>query len=349
MSQIDGQTNKKIRLNEITWMRTILAVLIVFMHSFACYNYNWSEPQGFVDISTYKWLNRMSFSFTLEAFVFISGFLFAFQRITLKREDGFLKLFSSKCRRLFLPSIIFSLLYFVLFYDYQGFAKFAYSIINGCGHMWFLPMLFWCFIGCWLLEKIPLKDSWKMLFLIAINLLTIFSIPLRLDRTAIFIFYFYGGFLVYKHSDIIKPKYTLPNLRLSWIVFYLSFIVLRPLRDYLICGDNEPIHMQVLLSVSSRACQLIYASLGIIAFYFTAVYYTQKHEISSITIKLSNCCFGIYLIQQFILMLVYYKTNIPVILGPYWLPWFGFIVTILISYFFTVGFLKTKVGRFLIG
>lgn len=40
----------KIRLEEVTLMRTILALLIVFMPSFTCYNGSWKEPAGYVDI-----------------------------------------------------------------------------------------------------------------------------------------------------------------------------------------------------------------------------------------------------------------------------------------------------------
>lgn len=36
----------KIRLDEVILMRTILALLIVFMHSFTCYNGSWKEPVG---------------------------------------------------------------------------------------------------------------------------------------------------------------------------------------------------------------------------------------------------------------------------------------------------------------
>lgn len=76
---------ERIRLDEVTLMRCILALLIVFMHAFTCYDGSWREPVGYVDIPLYKWLARSSFAFTLEAFVFISGYLYAFQRISLKR------------------------------------------------------------------------------------------------------------------------------------------------------------------------------------------------------------------------------------------------------------------------
>lgn len=79
------ETKQKIQLDEVTLMRCILALLIVFMHSFTCYNGSWRAPVGYVEVPLYKWLARISFACTLEAFVFISGYLFAFQRITLNR------------------------------------------------------------------------------------------------------------------------------------------------------------------------------------------------------------------------------------------------------------------------
>ncbi|MBR1461787.1 MAG: hypothetical protein IJ604_00185 [Prevotella sp.] len=88
MEVIANTSKPKVRLDEVTLMRCILAILIVFMHSFTCYNGGWEQPAGFIDIPVYKWLSRTSFAFTLEAFVFISGYLFAFQRITLKRTGG---------------------------------------------------------------------------------------------------------------------------------------------------------------------------------------------------------------------------------------------------------------------
>lgn len=219
-------------------MRTNLALLIVFMHSFTCYNGSWEQPAGYVDIPLYKWITRTSFAFTLEAFVFISGHLFAFQRITLKRTDA-RSLIVNKLKRLFLPSIIFGIFYFVLFYKYKGLGNAVYSIIEGCGHMWYLPMLFWCFIGGWLLEQIKIWDVWKMVILIILNLICIYPLPLRLISAASFMVYFYGGFLIYKYSDKIKAAITKKQLVWSWIIFVILFAILRPMRDVLVTNDTQ--------------------------------------------------------------------------------------------------------------
>lgn len=339
----------KIRLHEVTLMRTILALLIVFMHAFTCYGGSWKQPAGYVDIPLYKWLTRVSFAFTLEAFVFISGYLFAFQRITLKRTGGGISLIVNKLKRLILPSIIFSIIYFLLFYEYKGLGNAVYSIINGCGHMWFLPMLFWCFVGEWLLEQVKIKDGWKMAFLIALNLFNVVSLPLRLSSALSFLVYFYGGYLVYKHSEKIKSYINKKRFFISWVVFAVVFTIFRPLPDIIKADSTSSNVYKLLIVVIHHAGQLIYASAGIIAFYTTAVYYTQRHTLKPFTIKLAACCFGIYLFQQFILQLLYYKTTFPILVGPYWLPWCGFVIATVISYLLSNLLLRTKTGRFLIG
>lgn len=340
---------KKIRLDEVTLMRTILALLIVFMHAFTCYNGCWRQPAGYVDIPLYKWLARFSFAYTLEAFVFVSGYLFAFQRLTLNRIENVGRLIVNKLKRLVLPSIIFSVLYFILFYEYKGASNMVYFVINGCGHMWYLPMLFWCFIGGWLLEQVRIKDSWKLVFLVLLNLFSYQNFPLRLSNAFSFMVYFYGGFLCYKYSDKIKSLITKSNLVFSWMVFIVLFIIFRPLRDVLSVDATLPRVQKLLFSIGNHACQLFYACAGVIAFYATAVYYSRHHQLSKHTIKIAACCFGIYLFQQFVLQFIYYKTEFPVLVGSYWLPWCGFVIAAVVSYILSSLLLKTKTGRFLIG
>lgn len=90
------------------------------MHSFTCYNGSWAQPADFVDIPLYKWLTRITFAFTLEAFVFISGYLMAFRQFTLKKSVSDVNFIVNKLKRLILPSVIFSIFYFIFFYQYMG-------------------------------------------------------------------------------------------------------------------------------------------------------------------------------------------------------------------------------------
>ena len=340
---------ERIRLDEVTLMRCVLAILIVFMHAFTCYNHSWRAPEGFVDVPVYKWLARTSFAFTLEAYVFISGYLYAFQSITLNKKKSLGTLVAGKLKRLMLPCIIFSGVYLAIFSQYKGLGNMVYSIIIGCGHLWFLPMLFWCFLGGWLLDKIKVKNVWKLAFLVCLNLLVLIILPLQLTSAASFMVYFYAGFVVYKHKDAIQAAIMPKRLLWGWILFAVVFAVLRPLRDVLACTDDASKHVKLAMLVGNNACQLVYASLGVMVFYSTAVCYIQRHQLKQFAVKMAACCFGIYLFQQFILLLLYYKTNVPVEVGPYWLPWCGFVITVIISFILSALFLKTKAGRLLIG
>lgn len=337
------------RLDEVTLMRTILALLIVFMHSFTCYQGSWTQPPGFVEIPAYKWVARASFAFTLESFVFLSGYLFAFQRITLKRAGGGKSLIINKLKRLILPSMAFSILYFCLFSKYQSVSETVYTIINGCGHMWFLPMLFWCFVLAWFVLNIKIREEWKLFFLAVLNLCVLIQLPLRLSESVIYLVYFYGGYLLYskkaKTEGIITPRYLI----ILWSSFVVLFVILRPMQDYLEDIVELSFFLKLIFGMASNLCRLVFASVGLMAFYCTAVYYTKKHQISETTKNIAACCFGIYLFQQFILMILYYRTDVPLELGAYWLPWCGFVITTFLSYVLSFLLLKTKVGRFLIG
>lgn len=260
-----------------------------------------------------------------------------------------MQLIVSKLRRLILPSVIFCALYFPLFYDYKGIPDLLYNLINGCGHMWFLPMLFWCFIGAWLLEQIKVGDGWKMAFLVCLNLFFFVSLPLRISNATDYLFYFYGGYVVYKHSNQIKENLQDSHVMWGWIIFAVVFIALRPLKETFEVGGSEGIINKVITLSGRSVCQLIYASVGTMVFYFTAIYYTQRNQLKPFTIKLASCCFGIYLFQEFLLKGLYYKTGFAAVVGPYRLPWLGFAIVAPLSYLMTDLLLKTKAGKYLIG
>ena len=72
-------------LPNIVFTRLLLIFLLVVHHSFNIYSGSWTEPEGFKSISAYWWISKFSICFLLELFVFISGYLFAYQIIGLKK------------------------------------------------------------------------------------------------------------------------------------------------------------------------------------------------------------------------------------------------------------------------
>lgn len=114
--------------------------------------------------------------------------------------------------------------------------------------------------------------------------------------------------------------------------------------------DNQLIIKALNLSLS-KLLQIIYAFVGL-AMLFVFVGYKEKgrkDEIPQWLIRMGGLCFGVYLLQQFILMGVYDYTAIPSKVGCYWLPWVGFIVALMGSVLVAFLMVKTKIGKFLIG
>lgn len=110
-------SQNKSLIPEVSILRPVTVVLLVLMHSFTVFNHSWRPFDGYIDIETYKWITRVSFNFMMEMFVFISGYVLAYQIITLGRTYKWLDFAKRKFQRLIVPSIVFSLIYIPLLPD----------------------------------------------------------------------------------------------------------------------------------------------------------------------------------------------------------------------------------------
>ena len=145
----------------------------------------------------------LSHTFQLEAMVLISGSLLGYKLLLRKTETlTFNICVVKKAKRILLPSILFSILYYIIFFDTNApLFYIVLSIVNGCGHLWFLPMIFWCFVITYLIAKfIPPRSEYQNLLLIIFVLLAIYnplsSLPVGLGSVGNFLFYFYAGYLL---------------------------------------------------------------------------------------------------------------------------------------------------------
>ena len=134
-------------LDEISFIRPILIILLVAFHAFAPWDGSWPCFDGYQDNGLYWWIAKTTYSFMLPAFVFLSGYVWSYQREFLGRKETLKVLAIKKFKRLIVPSVVFSLAYICLIENTStGALSLIENIISGTGHMWFLPMLFICFI-----------------------------------------------------------------------------------------------------------------------------------------------------------------------------------------------------------
>lgn len=342
-------------LSNVSIIRPILLVLLVFYHAFAIYSGAWAPIVGYPEVPAYWWLDKLSYAFMLEMFVFISGYVFGFQVRTKGEEKLKAKnLLWGKFKRLMIPCMVFSLLYILLFGNItQPIHKTLYDLVNGVGHMWFLPMLFWCFVGVWVIEKLHLKSKWVISVLVVCSICSFLPLPLRLGTAMYYMFFFYVGYVLHKEDISLDCFYTLKNcivLAVAFCVLFPTLTLLRERLSDLIVVENQMV-MKAAIASSSTLMRLIYSSVGL-AMLFIIIGNKEKDRTTPLPqwiIKVGNLCFGVYLLQQFILIGLFKYTKLPDVLGCYWLPWMGFVVALIGSVLIAQLLVKTKPGKFLIG
>lgn len=222
-------------LTDVVVIRPILIVLLVFYHAFAIYGGAWEPIDGYPSIRLYWWMDWLSYSFMLETFVFISGYVFGYQ-VRIKGESMLeaKRLIPKKIKRLVIPSILFSLLYIILLGDItQHITITAYEVINGKAHMWFLPMLFWCFVGIWFIEKMQIQVKHVIFFLFIISVCSYDRLPFRIGNTMYYMLFFYVGYILQRKKVRIQGLYTLRAAMALILAFAIIFPSTTILRDSL--------------------------------------------------------------------------------------------------------------------
>ena len=341
--------NQRRTLNEVSLVRPVLILLLVLYHSFAPWTGSWKSFTGFEENKVYWWTGQFAYSFMLPMFTFVSGYVWAFQRETLKRKDSFTKLCIKKFKRLYIPSLIFSIVYILLYksppHTFSEYVDYTLQILKGVGHMWFLPMLFWCFVFFFAFLIIPYR-SIRWTIVVVLPLISILPLPLQINQACFYFVFFYLGYetmLVSNKMRKYATKLTISSVCVLFVTLFVTLIhVTTYLKDY-----SSDIHIIYKLSriFVTNLCHIIYAFAGILAIYLIAIWYTSNHTLSNWVIKIGGLCFGIYLYQQFILIFLYYHTDLPVYIGNMLLPWVGFCLTLLCSTIFTYITKLTKVGK----
>ena len=121
--------------------------------------------------------------------------------------------------------------------------------------------------------------------------------------------------------------------------------------DLILAYSHGSMSQKIAYHLLKRASTIAYSTLGV-AFLYVLINYLLKDNsivVHKTLLKLSGYCFGVYLFQQFILKLLIYNDWMINNFGTYWLPWISFLLALFLSLVFSWIFIKTKVGKILIG
>lgn len=334
-------------LYEVIYIRLFLIITLVFYHAFAIFSGAWEPIAGYPNIQLYSIMDKLSCACLLETFVFISGYILGYQ--VSKKGEEFIQtkeFILKKIKRLVVPSILFSVLYILMFGkgDKSGLST-IYEVVSGAGHMWFLPMLFWCFLFMYIINRVKaINRTFRTLLIITPLLicLSVLPLPFRLGSAMYYFPFFLGGYCV-KRSNLnwaYKAKIVFPIITAC---FVLVFVLKLNLEAFYIVGDGNVV--KTINVIMTLLCRFVCAVFGIYLLMITA----QKLEKTKVGIKqavlvqLSDCCFGVYIFQQFVFVLIE-RTELPSNLSPYIYPWIAFLIALIMSLVLTIIIRKTKVG-----
>ncbi len=352
MSDNSANTNQKRLLYEVSYIRPIVIFLLVLLHSFEKISAGGNCERDFQMPTVYAWMMEFIKGFRIETIALVAGYVFAFQCIDLGRKYPFKSFVVKKLKRLILPMLFFGTIYYFCFFFYSqtfSITEFIITLLSGCGHLWFLPMLFWCFITIWIVNRYKLSSVTLLCVLAAISLLPLPALPLGFARLPHFLFYVYGGYFIWEHHESIWKCLSVKTILALWLRYLIVVICSYCFKENAVMNDD--IVSRIVFKMGGKILKMVEAIVGTMALYVTVCYHTTKtgFKPSQIVVDSSKVCYGMYVYHQFLLVFLYFYTPLYDSVNCYILPWIGFIITMLISLLFTNITLKTKVGRYLIG
>lgn len=345
-----SRKREKQMLNEIIIVRLVLTVCLILYHSFAPFSNSWT-PLSEEFIAPYYWISKFSYSFFLGSFVFISGYLYAHADL-IKGHQPLSKTLKKKGTRLIVPSIVFSGIYLLIFgfKDGESIYYAIYSLINGRGHMWFLPMLFWLFCGIEFLKVTKIRPWVIFILTLVFSVLVFLPLPFRINQAFEYLSFFYLGYIFRgKKNGIIESWKTMKAiLILSLTIWLVIFIGTESLSIWLKHNSKT---IGIVINLVVYYGSILYTIAGTIFVYILSLVLIYKFHIriSNSIVKLSGLSFGIYLYQQFILIYLYYYTDFVTTTGILTTPWLSFFITLILSAALSYLTVQTKIGKALIG
>ena len=185
MQTTNAKPQKKL-LYEVSIIRPTVIFLFVLLHSLTKITNGGGKTNDYQLAIAYQWFAWLISGFRIETIALVAGYVFSYQSNDLKRSYRFGSFVWKKFKRLIIPMLFFGCIYyFCFFFDKDSFSvlSFVKTLLSGCGHLWFLPMLFWCFIAIWVIDHYKLSSVVLLTVLACVSLVPMPSLPFGLTLT----------------------------------------------------------------------------------------------------------------------------------------------------------------------
>ena len=244
-----------------------------------------------------------------------------------------------------MPSILFSVLYILILHPERLKSwDVIYEIFSGAGHLWFLPMLFWCYVlGVFLPRIGRTKILGSALILLLVSYMS-FLVPnfLRLSNALHYFIYFCIGIYTFHFKDTIVTYVSTRKTIIPCAWFTIAFFCVLNL------VLQNPQYNSLIYTIIKVSVNIVLGIIGSLCLYLTINLLLNKYTLLYKINYSNDIWFGMYIYHQFILIYIYYRTSIPVCLGNF-SPFVALLITIPSSLLLVKLTLKTNIGRWLIG
>lgn len=342
--------DNKERLQDVVLIRTLAIIVVVAFHAYYMMMTEGHFPESaqlYRDM--YQNFLCMALQFKMPLFIFISGYLFSHLENHSGKYSSFKGLCLNKFKRLIIPFFVFSTIFMLSIknFSWTPYYSWAYD------HLWFIPMLFWCFIFTRIqsYSKYSNKWWWKIGILVSFFLLNLHpEIDLPLLGLPSFIrwnFWFYLGYQIYLYRNEIYHLFY--SHKLTAGIFLLTSYIVCVLAMCALLNDND-----------NHTWYSEIGNISIVLFiWFATNYLLFNTKLSKGLTKFENInkySYGIYVFHNWLQPFMISSTSIALfgldiyaLRHPILFPLAFTISSFILSYLLTWLVLKSKTGRFLLG
>lgn len=326
---------------DIVVLRLLAIIIVVFFHAYGMtYASHLPDSISVLYRSKYEIFNQ-SYLINIAMPMFVVGYLFG-KQIYIKKYDSFLIMAWHKFKRLMVPFFVFTILFMVTTnsLSFEPFYRWTYW------HLWYLPMLFLCFIISYLLRSIIFSRGWIGKIIL---LLVLFAMPLAgkfmpmilgLHNVSLWLCWFVLGMVVYQYyNEIFGVIYRYHLLWVLVVIYILTGIMCyTEYGEHTVCGTLASLSgVFIVWSICQRIPY-------------------HKFRLTHLLIQLSACSFGIYIFHNWVELYMLSSTAQYIFPIANWaeahiylFPCIFAIIAFIISYFISYVIMKFKIGRALIG
>lgn len=335
------------QLQNIVLLRSFAIVAVVVNHCFTPgLGWEWYHSEHY---PLFSLIFESVLSGRMPMFVCVSGYLFSYllrERGKYQTLRGFL---GNKFKRLLLPCLLFSVIMSVTLHG-----DILYDVQYHHHHLWFLKMLFFCFVFTWFAGRKVTSLRGQLCMLVFCFVLT--QLPdwryFAIGKFMMYWVFFYGGFLLCAYRTKIEPLLirwsTILTLCVLFLLLALGMAWVYHCEPEL--AQRNIAYQSYPVIVLSDIIKYVTVLLGfaLVGRFLSA----HPHFQSPKLMALNNLSYGIYLLHVYFLLLVE-EYCMPQFLQLHaavgeWVPLVLFVVLFPLSAGGTWLIKQTRIGRYLL-